>query len=192
MRSGRILMPRCWITRSSCYNAVGLNEVNVSRRTERVGHLIRLILAQTIQNRLSDPRIPTITSVTRVEVSDDFSVARVFVSVMAPEAQRKLCLTALRKASGLFRRVLAPELSMRKIPALEFRLDDSLRRGFETVAVIDRAMRELGQVPEWERDEDEETAAGEEGDAPACGGPEARQPTPDREMGDEGNRQEGA
>ena len=128
----------------------------MSRRTERVGNLIRHLVADTIQNRLSDPRIPTITSVTRVDVSDDFSVAHVYVSVMATEPQRKLFLTALRKASGLFRRILAPQLSLRKIPALDFRLDDSVRQGFETVEVIDRAMRELGEVPQWERDEDEE------------------------------------
>jgi ribosome-binding factor A len=133
-----------------------LSEADLSRRTERVGNLIRQLVAETIQNRLQDPRIPTITSVTRVEVSDDFSVAHVYVSVMAAEPQRKLCVAALQKASGLFRRVLAPELSLRKIPALDFRLDDSVRQGFETVEVIDRAMRELGQVPEWEL-EDQET-----------------------------------
>jgi ribosome-binding factor A len=161
--------------------------VNVSRRTERVGHLIRQLVAETIQNRLSDPRIPTITSVTRVEVSDDFSVARIHVSVMAPEPQRKLCLTALRKARGLFRRVLAPQLTLRKIPALDFRLDDSLRQGFETVEVIDRAMRELGQVPEWER-EDEENAGDTEHGTPEAGmRRSATSPCPD-----EGNRQEGA
>lgn len=159
----------------------------MSRRTERVGHLIRQLVAETIQNRLSDPRIPTITSVTRVEVSDDFSVARVYVSVMAPEPQRKLCLTALRKASGLFRRVLAPELTLRKIPALDFRLDDSLRQGFETVEVIDRAMRELGQVPEWEREEDEEELA--DGSAGPTADDEA---VPEPGLENEGNRQEGA
>ena len=128
----------------------------MSRRTERVASLIRTIIADAIQNRLNDPRIPVITSITRVEVSDDFSVARVFVSVMAAEAQRKLCVEALRSAAGLLRRELAPELRLRKIPALQFRLDDSLRRGFETVTAIDEAMRELGEVPEWERDEEEE------------------------------------
>jgi len=128
----------------------------VSRRTERVASLIRTIIADAIQNRLNDPRIPLITSITRVEVSDDLSVARIFVSVMAADAQRKLCLSALRSAAGLLRRELAPELRLRKIPSLDFRLDESLRRGFETVTAIDEAMRELGEVPEWERDDEEE------------------------------------
>ena len=121
-------------------------------------------MADAIQHRLNDPRIPPITSITHVDVSDDFAVAHISVSVMAPEAQRKLCLTALRSAAGLLRRQLGPELHLRHIPTLEFRLDDSLRRGLETVAVIDEAMRELGEVPEWERadeatDEPDELAA---------------------------------
>ena len=135
------------------------NKTHVSRRTERVGNLIRSIIADAIQNRLSDPRISSMTSLMRVEVSEDFSVARVFVSVMAPDARRKLCLRGLQSAAGHLRRMLGSELRLRKIPTLDFRLDESLRHGFETVQVIDRVMQELGEAPEWEQ-------AAEEGDAP--------------------------
>lgn len=148
----------------------------MSRRTERVGSLIREIIAEAIQNRLSDPRIPPITSITRIQVSEDFSAACVYVSVMAPEAQRRLCLAALRSASGLLRRLLAPELRLRKVPWLNFRLDDSVRRSFETVTAIDGAMRELGQPPEWEREEDQEepqrpSEQPEAAEGPSAGGP---------------------
>jgi ribosome-binding factor A len=140
----------------------------VSRRSERVAALIRRIVAEAIQHRLSDPRIPTITSITRVEVSDDFSLARIYVSVMAPPVQRKLALDALQSAAGRLRRMVAPELQMRKLPLIEFWLDDSVRHGLDTLAVIDHAMRELGERPEWERtDEDnpEELAGDETADA---------------------------
>ncbi len=128
----------------------------MSRRTERVGNLIRRIIAEAIQSRLSDPRIPPITSLTRVQVSDDFSTACVYVSVMAPPPQREQCLRALQSAAGLLRRQLAPELRLRKVPRLEFRLDDSVKRSFDTVQAIDRVMRELGQVPDYEREDGEE------------------------------------
>ncbi len=168
----------------------------MSRRTERVGNLIRSIVAQAIQTRLADPRIPTITSITRVEVSDDFAVARVFVSVMAPEAQRQLCLAALRSATGLFRRLLAPELHLRRIPALDFRLDDALRHSFETLEVIDRAMRELGQIPEWER-EAADPEAGEPGGVgedqePAAPGESRARPRPEAQAENGGSGPEGA
>ena len=157
---------------------------DVSRRTERVASLIRSVIADAIQTRLADPRIPTITSLTRVVVSDDFSVARIFVSVMAPEAQRQLCLTALRSAAGLLRRLLAPELHLRKIPQLVFELDESVRKGFETVAVIDAAMRELGQVPAWEaedaadEDDEEEPRTDELSENTAQDGPRAAPDAP--------------
>lgn len=125
-----------------------------TRRTERVGSLIRNVVAEAILNKLSDPRIETITSITRVEVSEDLAVARVHVSVLAPPARQRLCVEALQSAAGLLRRRLAPELRMRKIPHLEFRLDESLQLGFQTVETIDQAMRELGEPPEWERDEE--------------------------------------
>ncbi len=146
----------------------------MSRRTERLAALIRNLVAEAIQQRLSDPRIPTITSVTRVEVTEDLALARIHVSVMAPEPQRRLCLTALQSAAGLLRRSLAPALRIRKVPLLEFRLDDSVRQGLETLAVIDHAMRELGEKPEWERaDEQEDDEAGEAGEPDAVRRPGA-------------------
>ena len=64
--------------------------------------MIRSIVADAIQNRLNDPRILPLTSITRVAVSDDFSLARIYVSVMAPDAaddaqrqsQRTRCVAA--------------------------------------------------------------------------------------------------
>ncbi len=155
----------------------------MSRRTERIAALIRSLVAGVIQHRLTDPRIPTITSITRVEVTDDLALARIHVSVMAEEPQRRLCLEALQSAAGLIRRMIAPELQIRKIPHLEFKLDDSVRQGLDTLAVIDHAMRELGEVPEWER---EDAAEADEASAPEAPGAAAEpehdhtQEAPDR------------
>ncbi len=107
-----------------------------------------------IQHRLNDPRITPITSITRVELSADFSVARLHVSIMDRTARQELCLEALRSASGLLRRAIGRRLKMRKIPELSFRLDESVRGAFNTVQVIDDAMRELGERPEWDRDDE--------------------------------------
>ena len=115
------------------------------KRIERINSLIRTIVAEAIQTRLNDPRIPPITSVTRVEISLDLAIARVFVSVMAPETQRELCLRALRSAAGHLRWMLGHELTLRKTPVLHFELDDSLRKGLETVRLIDQVMKELDQ-----------------------------------------------
>lgn len=97
-----------------------------------------------MRERLSDPRIEPLTSITRVKVSPDFSVAHINVSVMAAEPKRELCLKALQSAAGRLRSVVAEALTLRQAPALMFHLDDSLRRGFETVQELDRMAGQAG------------------------------------------------
>jgi ribosome-binding factor A len=120
----------------------------VSRRTERVASLVRAILAEAIQNRLSDPRIEPLTSITRVEVSADFSMAHVYVSVMAEQKRRELSLRALRHAAGRLRSLVAQEVTLRQTPQLDFQLDESVQHSFRTVQQLDRLMEELGERAE--------------------------------------------
>jgi len=112
----------------------------MSRRTQRVASVIRDVVAEAIP-RMNDPRLEPLTSITRVEVSPDLSIARVNVSVLADApARRQLSVDALRAAAGRMRAVVGEHLSTRQIPRLEFHLDESLRRSFETVQVIDHVM----------------------------------------------------
>jgi ribosome-binding factor A len=118
---------------------------DVSRRTERIASVIRDVVAEAIQARLSDPRLAPLTSITRVEVTPDLSLAHVNVSVMSDNpARRRLSVEALRASAGRMRTLLAERLATRLVPRLEFHLDDALRRGIQTVDVIDRLMAEAG------------------------------------------------
>lgn len=109
----------------------------------RIASVIRAVLAEAIRERLSDPRIEQMTSITHVDVSADLSVARVHVSVMAPTARQQLTLVALKHASGRLRTLVSKELFVRQTPQITFLLDESLQRGFETVQKIDQLMVEL-------------------------------------------------
>lgn len=115
----------------------------MSRRTERVGSLIRNILAEALRTRINDPRIEPMTSITRVEVTPDISLARVYVSVLAPPGRRHLCVDALTSARGRLRTCIAERVTLRQVPALEFHLDESLQNAFETVRVLDEIHAEL-------------------------------------------------
>jgi hypothetical protein len=119
-----------------------------------------------------------------VELDDDFTSARIFVSVMAPEPRRTLALEALQRAAGAIRRMIAPELHIRRIPVLQFKLDDSVRRGLDTLAAIDQAMRELGEKPEWERADSDPAAGGHAGDDAAVARGERAEPRPGGEQED--------
>ena len=109
----------------------------MSRRTERLNHLLRQEITELLQREAKDPRLSVLLSVTRVSVSSDLHYAKVFVSVMGTEDEKKGVLTALHAASGFLRRELASRLNMRYTPELNFSYDDTMERASKVIQLID-------------------------------------------------------
>jgi len=115
----------------------------MSIRTERVGNVIRGIVAEAILSRLNDPRIEPLTSVTYVDLTPDFAVAHIHVSVMAPPAKQRATLAGLTAARSRLRGFVKQGLATRTIPQLEFHLDESVQRSLETISQIDSLMQPI-------------------------------------------------
>ena len=122
--------------------------------------MIRGIVAEAIQSRLNDPRIEPMTSVTYVDLTPDFAVAHIHVSVMAPPAKQRATLAGLTAARSRLRGYVKHGLATRTIPQLEFHLDESLQRSFETISQIDDLMQpsdtgemDTGEAPAQDLDE---------------------------------------
>ena len=118
----------------------------MSRRTERVGSLIRETIGLLLLTKMSDPRIdPARTSVTRVDIAEDLLTAKVYVSVMGTEAEQRRTLRALRHAAGHLQELMTGRVKLRNTPALEFELDDSFKKALETYRIIEQGMEEIRQ-----------------------------------------------
>ena len=118
----------------------------MTRRTQQMGEFLREEVTDIIRSELDDPRLGFWT-VTRVEVPTDLRSARVYVSVLGSEGERKETLTALRGAAGFIRSHLKPRMRTRTIPDLDFRDDRSMEHAEE----IDRTLRELSREVEKSR-----------------------------------------
>jgi len=95
----------------------------VTRRTQRVGDILRTELSTIISRRVRDPRVAMAT-VSAVDMSPDLKHARVYVSVVGTDDERQASLDTLRHAAGYIRGQLAKELKhLRSIPELRFELD---------------------------------------------------------------------
>ena len=97
-------------------------------RAGRVGEQIKKELSQLIQMELKDPRIGFVT-VTGVEVSNDLSVAKVYLSVLGDDEAQDNALKALEKAKGFLRSELGKRIMLRHTPELVFKLDTSIEYG---------------------------------------------------------------
>lgn len=86
---------------------------------------IRRELADLIRREVKDPRVQqaSLVTVTHVHVAEDFSTARVLVSVVGSDGQATV--RALVKAAGFLRGSLGRRVHVRRIPELHFYLDDT-------------------------------------------------------------------
>lgn len=107
-------------------------------RPEKVAHLMRREVADILENRLRDPRLGSTVTVTDVEVTQDLSFARVYVTVLGDEGSRAQAMQTLARASGFVRRELGGRLDLREVPEIRFVYDDSLDRGHRVEDLLRR------------------------------------------------------
>jgi ribosome-binding factor A len=116
-------------------------------RSLRIADQIQRDLADLIRNELKDPRIGMIT-LTGVEVSHDYTHAKVFYTTLGSESDRFLTDKGLEHAAGFLRSHLLHRLKLRVVPQLHFIYDESIERGARLSQLIDEAVALEGPAKE--------------------------------------------
>lgn len=125
-------------------------------RTQRVSHFLHEELARLLQSIVRDPRVQGV-NLTGVEVSRDLSHAKVFFTLMsdASSEERAEVTAVLSKVSGFLRSELAKASTMRTVPRISFRFDESVGRGRD----MEKLLREVRRADEHLHTGDSEDAS---------------------------------
>jgi ribosome-binding factor A len=107
----------------------------MNRRMERMGELFKKEISIRLQNDIRDPRIGFVT-VSRVDITDDLSLARVRVSVFGSDKEKRDSLIGLNHSAGRLRSLLSKDIKIRRLPKLEFVLDENLDHGFRVQEIL--------------------------------------------------------
>ena len=97
-------------------------------RIDKINEEVRRELAQVIRT-LKDSRIPMMTSVVSVSVTNDLRYAKAYISVMGDEDTRKKALEGLKSAAGYVRREIGKKIDLRYTPEFIFEIDHSIEHG---------------------------------------------------------------
>jgi len=97
-------------------------------RINKINEEVRRELSNIVRE-LKDSRIPMMTSIVAVRVTNDLSYAKVYVSVMGDETVQKKAIEGLKSASGFVRREIGRKLQLRHTPEFIFELDHSIEQG---------------------------------------------------------------
>lgn len=99
-----------------------------TNRINRINEEVRRELSDILRE-LKDPRIPMMTSVVSVNVTQDLRYATVYVSIFGDEEVKKNALLALKNSAGFVRRELGHRLNLRYTPEIIYKADDSIEHG---------------------------------------------------------------
>ena len=94
-------------------------------RPERVADQVRAELAQLLSREVHDPGIGFVT-LTRVQITPDLQVARVYYTALGDERAQRASANALDRAAPFLRRQIGARLKLRRVPELRFVHDDSI------------------------------------------------------------------
>ncbi len=109
-----------------------------TNRQKKIAGTIQQDLAEILQKDANDAQLKVIISVTKVDVTSDLSIAKVFVSIF-PTQQRDEIFKTIADNSQKFKHLLAQRTrhQLRKVPNLVFFNDDSL----DYIDGIEKALR---------------------------------------------------
>jgi ribosome-binding factor A len=97
-----------------------------SRRPDRVAEAIREAVAMFLAEGVKDPRVTGLVTVTGVDVTRDLRHARVHVSILGTDAEKKETMEGLASVAGHLRAKLGRTLRLRVTPELDFKYDASI------------------------------------------------------------------
>lgn len=112
-----------------------------SVKIERLQKQILQDVAQIITQRLRDPRL-RFGSVTGVKLAEDLRHAKIYVSCLGDDADRRTFLRGLESARGKIQAIVAKHLETRLTPKLAFEYDPGVERSIRISALIDKALDE--------------------------------------------------
>jgi ribosome-binding factor A len=108
-------------------------------RPQKLGDQIQRELSELLARQLRDPRVGMVT-ITSVDVSPDFSHAKVFFTILEKDKLEDT-LHGLRRAAGFLRSQLASRIKLYITPELRFEYDESVERGDRLSRLIDAALK---------------------------------------------------
>ena len=107
-------------------------------RNERLRELFRAEITRALRE-IKDPGVSGLLTVTDLQISSDRKTATVYYSVLGTSLQRGRTARALERCAPFIHHLLVKRLSLRIVPRIVFRFDDTPRRA----AGVDKILGEI-------------------------------------------------
>jgi len=123
-----------------------------TRRKDRVAEAIKRLISEIVQRELKDPRLSGFITITKVEVTADLRLAKIFYSVLGDEKTKKQIKGGLESARSYMRGRIADELKLRYAPEILLCVDKTFEYRDRIDEILGNIKKEKRKVGRHERD----------------------------------------
>ncbi|NGX34119.1 MAG: Ribosome-binding factor A [Candidatus Anoxychlamydiales bacterium] len=113
-------------------------------RIKRLNSLLREVISEVLQENVKNPNISKFTNITDVDITSDARYAKVYISVIGTDEERKNTMDALNQAAGFISVHASKKVVLRYFPTLTFELDTSLDKHMK----IDKILTDIKKEKE--------------------------------------------
>ena len=111
-------------------------------RSGRINEEIKKEISKIIRNDLKDPRINSMISVTKVDVTKDLRYAKVYVSIFGDQSSNSETFEALKSSAGFIRKEIGSRINLRYTPQIMLEMDNTIEQGMH----IDEILNQIKQT----------------------------------------------
>ena len=120
------------------------------KRTDRLNSLLREVIAEVVMREIRDPKIAApaqLVTIKKVDITRDLRQAKVYVSMIGSDIEKRRVLKALQAAAGYISVQAAKKVVIRYFPVLTFYLDDTLENELKIHNLIEKIHEERSRRP---------------------------------------------
>lgn len=117
------------------------------KRSDKVADLIHREVSEMLLRSVKDPRVGWVT-ITRVKVTEDCRLAKIYFSVTGTQEERERSTEGLESAKGFIRKELGKRIRLRYTPEIRFQFDPTIEYAIH--------LEEVFQGLQKERDKNED------------------------------------
>lgn len=108
------------------------------KRSQRVAQLLKKEMGEILLREVKDPDV-RLATITKVKITDDLKLARIYVSTIGDEIAKKKVMTGLERAKKYIRSAIGNRTNLRYLPELIFYYDDTA----DYVEAIDQIIKKI-------------------------------------------------
>lgn len=113
-----------------------------NRRTDRLNSLLKEVISEVIRKDLKHAAVSELTTVTQVDITKDLRHAKVYISIIGSEEEKRKTKEQLQTAAGFIAVHASKKIVIRYFPELTFLIDNTVEKQMHIDGLITKIQAE--------------------------------------------------